>query len=319
MSGTAAPRRWPLIVAAAIGLGLALAPVAFQMFTRAPGGGTMIKGFQPYMNVTTIDDFRHDLAVIDAAHQQSSALLAAPNQTRRYPAVASFDNQWPSINDDMGSMLTTMRNNIDHYNGVAALPPFVLFPWFFVIPGLLIAAVAISALFARRRGIDPVKRRRALAVLGLGLIAAPAIFQMFTRAPGGQAMIKDFKPFMTTAKVQQIQGYFLTIGSAEGQLRLEVLPSKTGQAAAPSDVDAIKTLNREWPTISSTMAPMIGAMSDNVGNFQGVAALPPFGLFPWFFVVPGVLVIGLAVASRRPESDSIEFPLTSRPAEKVAS
>lgn len=318
MTRPASVRRWPYIVAAAIGLGLALAPVAFQMFTRAPHGGTMIKGFKPYMNVTTIDNFRHDLAVIGAAQQQSSALVDQPNETTRYPAVATFDQQWPAINDDMGSMLTTMRSNIGHYNGVAALPPFVLFPWFFVIPGLCIAAVGIGALLAQRHGVDPVKRRRALAVLGLGLIAAPAIFQMFTRAPGGQAMIKDFKPFMTTAKVEQIQGYFLTIGGGEGQLRTQVLPSKTGQSAAPDDVDAIKTLNREWPTISSTMAPMIGAMSDNVGNFQGVAALPPFGLFPWFFVVPGVLVIALSVVARRREPAPVDVPVENRAAQEVA-
>jgi hypothetical protein len=37
-------------------------------------------------------------------------------------------------------------------------------------------------------------------------------------------------------------------------------------------------------------------MSDNVENYQAVAALPPFPLFPWFFVIPGLLVIGLAAA-----------------------
>ena len=40
---------------------------------------------------------------------------------------------------------------------------------------------------------------------------------MFSRAPGGSKMIDDFKPFMTRTKVTQIQGYFLTIGAAEGR------------------------------------------------------------------------------------------------------
>jgi hypothetical protein len=56
--------------------------------------------------------------------------------------------------------------------------------------------------------------------------------------------------------------------------------------------------NRDWPHISDEMAPMIGAMSDNLSNFQGIAALPPFWLFPWFFVLPGLLVLGLAIAGR---------------------
>ena len=47
---------------------------------------------------------------------------------------------------------------------------------------------------------------------------------------------------------------------------------------------------------------MIGTMSDNVDNYQAVAALPPFSLFPWFFVAPGLIVAGLAVG-RRPRRD----------------
>lgn len=278
-------RRWPLVVAAVLGVGLALAPVGFQMFTRAPGGGTMLKGFQPYMDTATIDGFRKDLAVIDAAHAQAQPLASG-----RYPSVQSFQQQWPGIETDMGSMLTTMRSDIGNYRGVKALPPFALFPWFFVIPGVLVAGVALSLLLGRgpAGGL-----RAALAVLGIGLVAAPFMFQMFGRAPGGARMIDDFKPFMTEAKVQQIQGYFLTIGAAEGELRLSAVPA----APADAQVDAIRELNRQWPAIASTMAPMIGAMSDNVGNFQGVAAMPPFTLFPWFFVVPGVLVIGLAAVA----------------------
>ena len=38
----------------------------------------------------------------------------------------------------------------------------------------------------------------AALVIGLGLIAAPAVFQMFSRAPGGGEMLNDFAPYMTT-------------------------------------------------------------------------------------------------------------------------
>ena len=129
--------------------------------------------------------------------------------------------------------------------------------------------------------------------MGVGLLLAPAVFQMFTRAPGGAVMIDDFRPFMTTAKVTRIQGYFLTIGGGEAQLRREIRPK------APGPMPAVETLNRQWPAISADMAPMIGAMSDNVDNFAAVKALPPFGLFPWFFVSPGLLLIGLGIATRR--------------------
>ena len=105
-------------------------------------------------------------------------------------------------------------------------------------------------------------------------------------------MIDDFRPLMTTQKVTRVQGYFLTIGAAEGQLRNEAFPASGG--AASTEPPDVARFSRDWPTISRDMAPMIGTMADNVDNFAAVDALPPFSLFPWFFVIPGLLVIGLA-------------------------
>lgn len=273
-------RRVPALAAVVIGVGLALAPVGFRMFERAPKGGHMITGFKPYMRVAKINSFRSELAVIGAARNEVVRLPAG--EVGNGP-TARFVKAWPGIDSDMGSMLTTMQSDIGHYRGVAELPPFVLFPWFFVIPGALIVAVG---LFVRRPAPW-------LAALGVGLLAAPAVFQMFTRAPGGASMIDDFKPFMTTAKVTRIQGYFLTIGGAEAELRHTIVPAQPSGA-----LPAVDAFNRQWPAISADMAPMIGAMADNVGNFGAVAALPPFGLFPWFFVGPGAALAGLALADR---------------------
>lgn len=116
-------------------------------------------------------------------------------------------------------------------------------------------------------------------------------------------MIADFKPFMRPAKVSQIQGYFLTIGTGEAELRRSVIPDLEAAAAARiAPPAAITTFNERWPAISAEMAPMIGTMADNVGRFAGIAALPPFWLFPWFFVLPGVLILGLLVLASRPGS-----------------
>lgn len=62
----------------------------------------------------------------------------------------------------------------------------------------------------------------ALLAMGLGIVAAPAIFQMFTRAPSGGEMINDFRPMMTTERLRDVQGYFVTLGAGEGQLRVGV-------------------------------------------------------------------------------------------------
>ncbi|MEY2468924.1 MAG: hypothetical protein QOF21_1622 [Actinomycetota bacterium] len=302
-TGTKKKGKGPQITALAIGVGLVLAPVAFQMFTRAPKGGDMIESFKPYMRTAKIDSFTHFIDDIGVANTESTTALASlpASTTANYTGVTALNRDWPGIDTDMRDMLTTMRADIPRFNGIAALPPFVLFPWFFVLPGLMIAGVAGWSLVKDRDGQPARGRVIALAALGIGLIAAPGIFQMFTRAPGGAEMINDFKPLMAPAKVTRIQGYFLTIGLAEGDLRNKVVPA---EAAAGRSMPAATALSAEWPKQSGDMAPMIAAMADNQDNFNAVVALPPFWLFPWFFVFPGLLVLIAALL----RTDMIGFP-----------
>ena len=44
---------------------------------------------------------------------------------------------------------------------------------------------------------------------------------------------------------------------------------------------------------------MIGTMADNVDNFAAVVAMPPFWVFPWFFVGPGVAIAVLGLVALR--------------------
>ncbi len=215
-------RRWPLVVVAVLGAGLAVAPLGLRMFERADAGGEMLDGFGSYMDTEEIGSFRSHLDEIDAARDEVSPLLAPGGAD--LPATRAFDAAWPGIVGNMTEMMDSMEANIEEYEGVAALPPFPLFPWFFVAPGLLLVA---GAAWTWRR---PTARRPrvALGAIAVGLLVAPVGFQMFTRAPGGARMIDDFAPMMTDERVLEVQGYFLVLGSAEGELRHTVLP-----AAAP--------------------------------------------------------------------------------------
>lgn len=295
--------RTPLLVLLVIGIGLAAAPVAFQMFSRAPLGGQMIAEFAPFMRAEKLDAFEGHLTRVGSALEA----LRRRGEGLDHPMVAPLAQEWPAIDADMTSMLDDIRDNIDNYNAVAALPPFPLFPWFFVTPGLMLAGLAGAALRRRDAGLAVEPRvRYATIVLGLGLVAAPFIFSMFTRAPLGGDMISDFKPLMTEQRIRTVQGYFLTIGAAEGALRTEVVPALDPDGPR---VPEVHEFIGKWPAMAAEMAPMIGAMSDNRDNFAAVAAMPPFGLFPWFFVIPGLLTAGLAIAvsepaaSRKPEPD----------------
>ena len=198
-----------------------------------------------------------------------------------------------------------MHRNRENYDAVAALPSFTLFPWFFVVPGVLIAGLSLLALLRppRARAALPV-----LVILGIGLVVAPFAFQMFQRAPKGGEMMDEFESIMKRRRVQTIQGYFATMAVGQGAIRIDLIPAAEqagGQSSALTDDEfsrefpAIARLNRDWIGIINDMTPMIGAMSDNVDNYDAIKALPPFPLFPWFFVVPGILTLALAFLARR--------------------
>jgi hypothetical protein len=305
-------RRRPLIAVIVIGLGLAAAPAIFQMFDRAPKGGEMIDEFRPFMTDARLSTFDGIIETVDKAQIEAKGKLIpavrplekTPGQTGALRTAENWIQRWEGdegIRADMSGLLSDVRANLDNFAAVDALPPFVLFPFFFIMPGLIIAGLALSAL---RR----MKARRpaggvlvALVVMGVGLIAAPFIFQMMggeNRAFEGNAMINDFKPIMTTEKVTTIQLYFPVIGGAEGAMRLELVPLAEEQAGTP-DLPAIASFRQAWPGIGKEFAEFVAVMSNNVDNFAAVKALPPFALFPFFFILPGLIVAGLALTARR--------------------
>jgi hypothetical protein len=312
-------RRFALIVLIALGAGLALAPLVFGMFSRAPKGAVMLDEFRPFMTDRRLSRFEGYLREIDAAVEETDTRLQPYLADRagidrqqfdtRFASFTTFTREWPAIDSDMSDLLRRVHANVDNYEAVDALPPFTLFPWFFVIPGVLISGLALLALVrpARGRVALPV-----LAVLGIGLIAAPLVFQMFDRAPKGGEMMDEFESIMTRRRVQTIQGYFASMSVGQGAIRIDLIPAAR-QAGPLTDDEfaeqfpAVATLNRDWVGIINDMTPMIGAMSDNVDNYDAVNALPPFPLFPWFFVVPGILTGLLAfLAIRSPDRAPLE-------------
>lgn len=303
-------RRRPLIAAVVIGLGLVAAPAIFQMFGRAPEGAVMIDEFRPFMTTEQVELFNGYMATVGAADAEAQAVLepalvssGALGETpyeAQFALLAGLHEQWPAIDADMTDLLTRMDDNLDNFEAVDALPSFNLFPWFFVVPGLLVAGLGFAALRVGRNR-TPTALIVAVGVMGIGIAFAPVIFQMFTRAPLGGAMINDFRPMMVRERVQNVQGYFITMGGAESQLRTAAVPLALDEGGLDaSELPAISEFSAQWQSIVGDFAPMVATMSDNVDNYEAVDALPPFALFPWFFVIPGLLVAALAFAARPP-------------------
>ena len=141
-------------------------------------------------------------------------------------SCTQFEPRWPGIDADMSDMLDRMDANLGNFAGVDALPPFPLFPWFFVLPGLFVAgrrgmgtarapAGSFRACGADRRPGDRRRRRG----------RAGDLPDVLARARWAGEMIDDFRSLMTRQKVTTIQGYFITIGNGESELRSRALPA----------------------------------------------------------------------------------------------
>jgi hypothetical protein len=276
----------------------------------------MIDQFRPYMSEARITKFDGFMDLINRAERSYKADLrpvvaGAQRNAAQQSALGQVDDwttKWEGdtgIFADMGGILRDVRANLDNFKAVDNLPPFWMFPFFFIMPGLIIALLARAALRGMRRGAGTGKAGKALVVMGVGLIAAPFIFQMMggeNRAFQGADMISDFKPIMTAERVTSVQNYFPVIGLAEGQLRNQLVPLARSQANSPS-TPVLDELSKTWPEIGNEFSQFLGVMSDNLDNFAAVKALPPFALFPFFFIVPGLLVAGLTLAAgRRPST-----------------
>lgn len=284
----------------------------------------MITSFAPYMTNQRLDGFQSDLRYIDGGvlgGQAAVRTLGGAGGARaagRFPEFVAFERQWSAIDPDMTSMLGTIQANVGNYRAVAALPSFRLFPWFFVIPG------AIVLLLVGLGWLRPVRWpaiRWVLAVVGVGLVLAPVAFQMFSRAPKGARMVSAFQTIETRARVERIQIYFSDIAGGQGTVQLDLIPALQRAGLDTRQISStypgLTTFDAQWVHILNDMTPMIGAMSDNVTNYQAVAALPSFRLFPWFFVLPGLIIIALVAAAgpwRRTDDASVSRePEFSRP------
>lgn len=281
-----------LVALALLGLGLVVAPVLFGMFHRAPMGAEMMRDFGPLMTEDRLAGFQADIAKVDAAVDELDPIVhARPGLAR--PAYTQLSGQWSEIHTTMTSLLGQVSANREGYEAVSSMPSFTLLPWFFAGPG---AAVAVLAGYGLVRGGDHRRLRWPVVAIGAALIALPIVFGMFGKAPQGARMMSTFESIETSHNVARIQGYFATMAAGQGAMRLGVAPDLT-RAGVPHP--ATDRLDADWIHILNDMTPMIGAMSDNVDNYDAVASLPSFALFPWFFVAPGALLVLLALPLRK--------------------
>lgn len=312
-AGMAALRaRGSLVPIAVIVVGLALIsfPLATHMFKRGPEGQRMISAFAPHMQEARLAAYRSDVGVLQAGFSQAAnrapsllapgrpASVAREQLQRAAPQLAEFDQGWPASYARLSGLLATIESNRARYEAVAALPRFGALPWFFVVPGAMLAL--LGALAVARPGRWRNLRWAVLAVAVL-LIAAPTVTGMWSRARQGQEMVAAFRSIETRSLVTAVQNDFSSITTGEGALSGELVPALEARGLSTARIDraipALASLEARWIAILQNLTPLIGVMNDNLGNYAAVASLPPFGTLPFIFAAAGLLAAALVALS----------------------
>ncbi len=138
----------------------------------------------------------------------------------------------------------------------------------------------------------------------------------------------DVVPAMTQENIDKFNGYlagFTALGvDAENMVPVLAgamqMPEEDVQAFMDQQFPAMSGMLQGLPQMETDFSGLLGLMGSNVGifeqvpagldhyeplvttmeaqveNYDKVASLPDFRLFTWFFVIPGVLLVGLATA-----------------------
>ena len=163
-----------------------------------------------------------------------------------------------------------------------------------------------------------------ILIVGIVLIIAPFAISLPSKGSAGQDMLNNFHPIMQPASVKETvslynntflalkpvaQGGIVAAGEIPSLVTglgaaLHLSPAQVGQFLG-SKYPAFAQLLSSFPQLVPVFtrvppglqhyAPLVSTMKANVTNYAKVDSLPNFNLFTWFFVVPGALIVILAL------------------------
>ena len=186
-------RRRALVALLVLGIGLALAPLAFQMFERGPEGRADDGRVQAVHDGCAAERLsaphqrhrRRGAARPTAAWSCSRATAPAAHKRfdERFPGFAQFREDWPPINDDMTDLMDKIQANVGNYEAIVGAAELRALPVVLRDPGRARRA-ARARRACSRRGARPSCAGRS-SRSGSASCSRPVALQMFDRAPKG--------------------------------------------------------------------------------------------------------------------------------------
>ena len=159
-----------------------------------------------------------------------------------------------------------------------------------------------------------------LLAIGVGLIVVPVATGMFDKTSKGETMVNTFRPIMRPASVQNTTYYYDKVFTPLGPFS-KLMPAVAAdtQKLVPALAQALhmtpaqvqQMLKTQFPSMAALLRslpqavkifdqvpaglahykPLVTTMNANVDNYAAVDSMPDMGLFAWFFIVPGLLIV----------------------------
>jgi hypothetical protein len=304
LRGVAVPvrqRKAPAVALLVLGVLLVIGPIAGGLFSKVASGKQLIDEFAPHMEADALARYDADLQILRrgaAAVDAVAVQQAVP--AGRFPGIDEYRRRSGEIDRRATGLLDRIAGAEPDYRRVAGVGGFDRVPFLIVGAGL-VALYGACVLLGGTRS----RARSAVAVVVLAsaaLVAYPLLSSLPTGTRAGERMLNTLEPVMTAQQVRQLQLDFVAIVNADGELDtgFRSVP-QTGPAGAD-----IATLIDKWPTVSSDLATLVGALNDNLDNFgdledidgltrsvgvSGLAALP------WLLVGIGLLCAACSIAA----------------------
>ncbi|TDZ46380.1 hypothetical protein [Mycobacteroides franklinii] len=128
----------------------------------------------------------------------------------------------------------------------------------------------------------------ALIALGVLLFVLPVITGMFTRAAGGQQLLTEFRPFVSSEVLVKFRGYLDTVDAARADVQAT-------QVAAGGRYERLDSFVTQYPSIRQDMNALLDAVDGQVRNYEQLRAVGPFDVLPFLLAVPGLVLVGAGV------------------------
>ena len=310
------------LFALVMGIVLVAIPVTTNLFGKASDVDDLTDSLRPVFADAALDQADADMTAIEqmAAQLGGEAIPAlavqfgttpeafAQQLGTDHPAVGAGMQQLDVILPYFRGIVDGLRAEAGDFRLADAIPtknlPAIVVPFLFLVPGLVLMAVALVAL--RRPGsklVVPVS-----LAIGAVLVVAPLVLSVPAKTQAVDDLTDAFRPAFSEAGRATTHQHLDTVHAMIDQLTSDALPALADGLGMPvADFQAF--LGENFPAVASGLGDidailgrfdgLVAGVDANASSFRGADSIPTAGtdttVLHWLFVVPGlVLLLGAA-------------------------